>query len=115
MLKWVFASLLLGSWVGPAWSDGAAATPRHRHFVHRTIVKLPRLAPERHVIEKVTPPGSGVLRINNATFLATNPWCARWTAGERVRLVAGDWHARCAGAVFYNVTRRQTCTLICRS
>ena len=115
MSKWVVASLLLGSWVGPALSDGTAVTPRHRHFVrHHVIARLPPLPPARHVIEKVTPPGSGVLLINNATFIATNPWCARWAAGERVRLIAGDWHAQCAGAVFYNLSRRQTCTLICR-
>ncbi len=74
-----------------------------------------RLPPERHVIEVVRPPYSGSFIINRAAFTATTPACWRWTAGERVTLLAGDWNGRCVGAVFYNVARHQSCEMWCGS
>ena len=52
--------------------------------------------PERHVIEKVQPPYSGNFIINGTRFVGHTRACRRWIAGERIRLVAGDWHGRCA-------------------
>ena len=82
---------------------------RHRHVAYHAIV----LPPERHVIEVTRPTYSGYFVINGTRFTATTARCARWAAGERIRLVAGDWHGVCSTAVFYNVRRRQTCEMWC--
>jgi hypothetical protein len=76
----------------------------HRHYV---------LPPDRHVVEKVMPPYSGNYLINGTWFMARTPACTRWVAGERIRLVAGDWHRGCSAAVIHNVARRMTCELSC--
>jgi hypothetical protein len=77
---------------------------------NRSVSALP---PERHVIEIVRPPYSGSFIINAAAFTAKTPACWNWAAGERVKLVAGDWHGRCIDAVFYNVTLRRSCAMWC--
>jgi len=69
--------------------------------------------PERHVIEKVQPPYSGNFIINGTRFVGRTRACLRWIAGERIRLIAGDWHGRCVEAVFYNYARRNTCRASC--
>lgn len=71
------------------------------------------LPPERHVVEKVLPPYSGNYLINATWFRAMTPACARWVSGDRIRLVAGDWHGACITAVFHNATRGMTCQLSC--
>jgi hypothetical protein len=71
------------------------------------------LPPERHVIELVRPPYSGSYIINGATFTAATAACAGWNAGDRITLLAGDWHGRCVGAVFYNVARHRACQMWC--
>jgi hypothetical protein len=76
----------------------------HRHYV---------LPPERHVVEKVMPPYSGNYLINGTWFTATTPACTRWVAGERIKLIAGDWHRGCSAAVIHNLSRRMTCELSC--
>lgn len=93
----------------PAYSDESPPTRRHyhRHHIH--------LPPERHVIEVVQPPGSGNFIINGARFTAKTTACHRWTAGERITLLAGDWNGRCVDAVFYNAWRRSTCEMWCRA
>jgi hypothetical protein len=80
------------------------AAPYSRAFV---------LPPERHVVEGVYLPGSGVFQINNRYFTAQTPACMRWLPGEQIRLVAGDWSGACTSAVFYNVRRRETCEMWC--
>jgi len=77
----------------------------HRHYV---------LPPEQHVVEGVRPPYSGNYLINGTWFTANTAACARWVAGERIRLLAGDWNGACASAVFYNVPRRMACEMACR-
>lgn len=76
----------------------------HRHYV---------LPPERHVVEGVRPPYSGNYLINGTWFAAKTAACTRWVSGERIRLLAGDWHGACASAVFYNVPRRMACEMRC--
>jgi hypothetical protein len=71
------------------------------------------LPAERHVIEVVQPPYSGNFIINGARFAALTPACFAWAAGERIRLLAGDWNGRCVVALFYNVYRRNTCEMWC--
>ena len=88
----------------PAFADGMTYR-RHYRAYHS--------APERHVVEVVQPPYSGNFIINGARFVGLTPACLRWVAGDRIRLVAGDWHARCVDAVFYNYTRRSTCQTSC--
>jgi hypothetical protein len=99
-----FALLLLACQA--ALADGMPYQPyRHRGFY---------LPPERHVIEVVQPPYSGNFIINGTAFTAKSAACTRWAAGERIRLIAGDWHGRCVDAVFYNYYRRSTCEMWCR-
>ena len=91
----------------PALADGTGfARYRPYHWY--------ALPPERHVIEVVQPPYSGNFIINGTRFTAKSPACLRWAAGERIRLLAGDWHGQCIEAVFYNVTLRSTCEMWCR-
>lgn len=83
----------------------------HRvHILHHRHIVLP---PERHVVEVVTPPYSGNFIINGTRFTGAVPACLRWSAGERIKLLAGDWHGRCTEAVFYNMTLRSTCRMAC--
>jgi hypothetical protein len=84
---------------------------RYRHYNPTYYIYLP---PERHVIEVVQPPWSGNFIINGARFTAKTPACWRWAAGERIRLLAGDWNGQCIDAVFYNMTLRSTCEMWCR-
>jgi len=111
------ALALVFSTFAPAQSDAMEAGQRarahhhHRHVVHHRRIVLPQ---ERQVIEVVQPPYSGNYRINGTWFTAKTQACARWEAGERIKLLAGDWHGACVDAVFYNVRRRQTCELSCR-
>jgi hypothetical protein len=71
-----------------------------------------RLPPERHVIELVRPPYSGSFIINGAYFTAKSA-CPAWSAGDRITLLAGDWHGRCVDAVFRNAARRNACQMWC--
>jgi hypothetical protein len=71
------------------------------------------LPAERHVIEVVQPPYSGNFIINGARFTALTPACFAWVAGERIKLLAGDWNGRCVVALFYNPHRRNTCEMWC--
>jgi hypothetical protein len=71
------------------------------------------LPAEQHVIEVVQPPYSGNFIINGARFTARTPACFAWAAGERIRLLAGDWNGRCVVALFYNFYRRNTCEMWC--
>ena len=98
MSKPIFACVLVILVCQPALS---AAHARH---------KLP---PERHVIELVRPPESGAYIINSAHFTAKSAACSGWNAGERVTLLAGDWHGRCVDAVFHNVARHRNCQMWC--
>jgi hypothetical protein len=78
------------------------------HYYHRHY-----LPPERHVVEIVQPPWSGNFIINGTRFVGQSPACFTWAAGERIKLIAGDWHGRCTQAVFYNYYRHSTCTTVC--
>jgi len=91
---------------GPALADGMTY-PGYRHY-HRHY--LPRA---RHVVEVVQPPYSGVFIINGVRFTGFTSSCLRWAAGERISLIAGDWHGFCTTAVFYNHFRRSTCQTWC--
>ncbi len=105
----------VGSLTLPVQAADLTAIPHravHRHHVvrvERTIV----LPPERHVVEVVDPPYSGNFIINGTRFTGAAPACLRWSAGERIKLLAGDWHGHCAGALFYNATLRSTCPMVC--
>ena len=80
--------------------------PRH-HWHH--------LPPARHVVEVVQPPYSANFIINGIQFKGMTAACFRWTAGDRITLLAGDWHGHCVTAVFYNFRRRSTCQTLCRA
>jgi hypothetical protein len=110
------AMVLALSTFAPVQSEAMEAGARARSHHHRHVVQHRRivLPPERHVIEKVQPPRSGNYLINDTWFTAKTQACSRWVAGERIRLLAGDWHGACVDAVFYNVRHRQTCELSCR-
>ena len=107
MLKWGIALALAVSMCAPALADGEYR--RYRSYSHSIY-----LPPERHVIEVVQPPASGRFIINGTRFTAKTAACLPWAAGERIKLVAGDWNGRCVDAVFYNATRHATCEMWCR-
>jgi hypothetical protein len=88
-----------------ALADGMRYQPYRHHGFY--------LPPERHVIEVVQPPYSGNFIINGTAFTAKTAACTRWAAGERIKLIAGDWHGRCVDAVFYNYYRRSSCEMWC--
>jgi hypothetical protein len=81
---------------------------RPRYYQYRFA-----LPAERHVIEVVSPPYSARFIINGARFAGWTPACFSWVAGERIRLIAGDWNGRCVGAIFYNYARRNRCQTWC--
>ncbi|HEY7666446.1 MAG TPA: hypothetical protein VH934_25290 [Xanthobacteraceae bacterium] len=107
MLKAVAASVLGLLLCQQVLADGMEYAPRRYYHPYYY------LPPERHVIEVVSPPFSARFIINGARFAGWTPACYSWVAGERIRLVAGDWHGRCVGAVFYNYVRRNTCETWC--
>ncbi len=72
-----------------------------------------RLPPERHVIEVVRRAYGSEFIINGARFADKNACAIGWVAGQHVQLIAGDWHGRCSEAVFYNMSVRQKCALVC--
>ena len=109
MFKWVVALVLAASMSLPALADGEYR--RYRYYQPHYYIYLP---PDRHVIEVVQPPWSGNFIINGSRFTAKTPACWRWAAGERIRLIAGDWNGQCIDAVFYNATLRSTCEMWCR-
>jgi hypothetical protein len=90
----------------------ADEAPYRRPLHYRHGWYLPR---ERHVIEVVQPPYSGIFIINGIRFTGMTPACFGWAAGEPIGLVAGDWHGHCRTAVFYNFWRRNTCQMWCRA
>ena len=92
----------------PALADGMFYS-RYRHHYHRHY--LPRA---RHVVEVVQPPWSANFIINGTHFTGFTPACFSWAAGERITLIAGDWHGYCSTAVFYNFRRHSTCHMWCQ-
>ena len=86
----------------------AGSCGRHDVLGILTIHSWYGLPPEQHVIEVVQPPYSGNFIMNGSRFTGQMMACLRWAAGERIRLIAGDWNGRCIDAVFYNVCRRST-------
>jgi hypothetical protein len=107
MFKWMSAFALAMFACAPAL---AAEMEYARPGYYQYRFYLP---PEQHVIEVVQPPYSGNFIINGTRFTARTPACLGWAAGERIRLVAGDWNGRCVAAVFYNFYRRSTCEMWC--
>jgi hypothetical protein len=100
---------LTGSLVIPTQSVLADAIGT-RHYVRHYFYPLP---PEHHVVEGVRPPWSNRFLINGRYFAATSPACANWLPGDRIKLLAGDWHGYCEVAVFRNLRRGGTCTMLC--
>jgi hypothetical protein len=107
MFKWMSAFALAASICAPALAD-EMEYPRRGYYQYRYY-----LPPEQHVIEVVQPPYSGNFIINGTRFTARTPACFSWAAGERIRLIAGDWSGRCVAARFYNFYRRNTCDMWC--
>jgi hypothetical protein len=108
MFRVASAFVLLAAISAPALADGMDY-PRYHHY--RRIY----LPPERHVVEKVSPPWSANFLINGTRFTGYSPACFRWAAGERIKLIAGDWNGNCVQAVFYNYYRHSTCEMRCGS
>ena len=89
----------------PAFADEMVQQPVYRHHVYRPQ--------DRHVVEVVQPPWSGNFIINGTHFTGRSRACMGWAAGERIKLVSGDWHGQCVEAVFYNFRRRNRCEVWC--
>jgi hypothetical protein len=107
MIRWVLAFTML---TASAFADEAPPREHHHHYHHHHIY----LPPERHVVEVVQPPYSGNFIINGTRFVGKNHACRHWVAGDRIKLLDGDWNAQCDEAVFYNLTQGSTCEMICR-
>jgi len=107
-ITWGLLAALALVAVAPARADEPPPTYRHHGWGHRIY-----LPPERHVIEVVQPPYSGNFIINGRRFTAKSPACFNWVAGERIKLLDGDWNGRCVEATFYNASRRSTCVTWC--
>jgi hypothetical protein len=105
MLKRVLTLAVLAA--APAVADEGPSSGHH--YSHRIY-----LPPERHVVEVVQPPWSGNFIINGRRFVAKTSACNHWAAGERIKLIDGDWNGQCVDAVFYNVYRHSTCEMWCR-
>jgi hypothetical protein len=108
-LAMLFSCLCLGGLLTNSQSALADAIGT-RHYVRHGFYPLP---PERHVVEGVRPPWSNRFLINGRYFAATSPACASWLPGDRITLLAGDWHGYCEYAVFRNLRRGGTCTMAC--
>jgi hypothetical protein len=109
MFKWMSAFALAVLVCAPAL---AADLEYHRPGYYQYYYQY-TLPPEQHVIEVVQPPYSGNFIINGTRFTARTPACFSWAAGERIRLISGDWNGRCVAALFYNFYRRNTCEVWC--
>ena len=104
-------SLLLAfATVAPTRADEAP----HRYHRHRYSYDWSALPPEHHVIEQVRNGISTDFVLNGAAFTGVDACALGWTAGDRIKLVHGDWHGDCDIAVFYNASRHRTCELACR-
>jgi hypothetical protein len=107
--------LLVGLLGSSATAADLGVSPAARSHHHSRHIRAERLPAESHVIEVVAPPYSGQFIINGRNFPAESPACLPWTAGEPVRLLAGDWDGRCANAIIYNVARHRSCPVQCGS
>jgi hypothetical protein len=111
MLKWMSAFALAMLACAPALAEETEySRPGYYQYYYQYRYSLPS---EQHVIEVVQPPYSGNFIINGTRFTARTPSCFSWAAGERIRLIAGDWNGRCVAARFYNFYRRNTCEVWC--
>jgi hypothetical protein len=109
--RWILAAALACltvSAVFAADTDSRPVRARHHHHYYRGY-----LPPERHVIEVVGGARGYAFIINGAHFRAKTTACGGWLAGDRIKLLAGSWHAACVDAVFYNATRRRSCEMWC--
>jgi hypothetical protein len=107
--RWILAAVLACSGlsaIGAADYDSASARTHHHHY-------RGYLPPERHVIEVVRGARGYAFVINGANFHAKSTACTGWLAGDRIKLLAGSWHAACVDAVFYNATRHRSCEMWC--
>jgi hypothetical protein len=109
--RWVLSAVLMSSSLSAVCAaDLSGGTVRARHHHHGYLGYLP---PERHVIEVVRGAYGYSFVINGASFRAKTTACTGWLAGDRIKLVAGSWHAACVDAVFYNATRHRSCEMWC--
>jgi hypothetical protein len=111
--RWILAAVLATSSLSAVFADEMDSRPvrAHRHHHHHYLGYLPR---ERHVIEVVSGAYGYSFVINGANFRAkTTASCGGWLAGDRIKLLAGSWHAACVDAVFYNATRHRSCEMWC--
>jgi hypothetical protein len=110
--KWYTSFIFAAALCGPAVSaelDEATAAPYAN--IHRYRYALPR---ERHVLEKVDFSSFGLrFLINGHYFRASPSDCPGWVAGDRVTLLAGEWHGYCVTAVIHDLTRDRSCRVSC--
>ena len=107
--RWILTAILACSSLSAVCAADFDSRPAHRHRHHYRGY----LPPERHVIEVVRGAYGYSYVINGANFHAKSPACTGWLAGDRIKLLAGSWHAACIDAVFYNATRHRSCEMWC--
>jgi hypothetical protein len=112
--KWIPSLIFAAVLCGPAVSaELDKATPAPYVSITRYRHALPA---ERHVLEKVNFSSVGLrFLINGHYFRASPEDCPGWFAGDRVVLLAGEWHGYCGAAVFHNMTRHRSCQVSCET
>jgi len=110
-LNWMTSIVFAGMLGAPAIAAELGEPAPARSYVPQYHFALP---PERHVLEVVNFSSFGLRFLINGHYFRANPWeCPGWIAGDRVTLVAGEWHGYCATAVFHDLTRHRTCRMEC--
>jgi hypothetical protein len=109
--KWITSFVSAALLCGPAVSaelDETAGAP------YANLPRYRALPPDRHVLEKVNFSSFGLrFLINGHYFRASPSDCPGWVAGDRVALLAGEWHGYCSTAVFHDLTRNRSCRVSC--
>ena len=106
--RWIASVIFAGLLCGPAVA-AELGEPAPHAYVHRFA-----LPPERHVLEVVNFSSFGLRFLINGHYFRANPLeCPGWIAGDRVTLVAGEWHGYCATAIFHDLTRHRSCRVEC--
>jgi hypothetical protein len=110
--KWItsfiFTAMLCGPAVSAELDEATSASyanvPRYRYAA----------PPGRRVLELVDFSSFGLRFLINGHYFRASPLdCPGWVAGDRVTLLAGEWHGYCATAVFHDLTSPRSCRVWC--
>ena len=111
--KWIASCIFAAVLFGPALSAELNEAPAS---LYANVPRHYALPPERHVLEIVNFSSFGLRFLINGHYFRASPLeCPGWVAGDRLALLAGDWHGYCGTAVFHDLTRGRSCRVSCDS